>query len=85
VEPVAVVAGDFNGDGKLELAVVDNYSHTVEFLLYGGSGYFQRFATYTVDASPWGHRSRRLQWGRQAGFGGDRKRSRQGRRPDGQR
>jgi len=45
-----IVAADFNGDGKLDLAVVDNVENVVFILLGNGDGTFQspiRFATGT--------------------------------------
>ncbi|HEY0307154.1 MAG TPA: FG-GAP-like repeat-containing protein [Acidobacteriaceae bacterium] len=41
-----VVAGDFNGDGKLDLAVANQYSNTVTILLGNGDG------TFTPASSP---------------------------------
>ncbi len=39
-EPYSVAVGDFNGDGKLDLAVVNNLSSTVSILLGNGDGTF---------------------------------------------
>jgi len=39
-EPRAVAVGDFNGDGKLDLAVADAGGNTVSILLGNGSGGF---------------------------------------------
>jgi hypothetical protein len=47
-QPVAVVAGDFNGDGRLDLAVLDAGSHDVRVYLGDGHGGFRH--TFTVDA-----------------------------------
>ena len=41
LNPAAVVAGDFNGDGKLDLAVVNSGSSFVGILLGNGDGTFQ--------------------------------------------
>src|SRR6516162_5915217 len=41
VTPVAVVTGDFNGDGKLDIAVANTDSNTVSILLGKGDGTFQ--------------------------------------------
>ncbi len=38
--PSAIVAGDFNGDGKADLAVSDVYSDTISILLGNGDGTF---------------------------------------------
>ena len=44
---------DFNGDGKLDIAVVDNIG-LVSILLGNGDGTFQTRTDYSVGASPWG-------------------------------
>jgi hypothetical protein len=51
--PSSLAVGDFNGDGDLDLAVV-NYvdSGSVEILLGNGNGTFREGATYDVAASP---------------------------------
>jgi len=38
--PLSVTVGDFNGDGKLDLAVANFYDNTVGILLGNGSGGF---------------------------------------------
>jgi len=58
--PLSVAAGDFNGDGKLDLAVttVGSYNGTgwadcgVNVLLGNGNGTFQAPVNYAVDSSP---------------------------------
>ena len=50
--PVALVAGDFNGDGRTDLAVANNISNDVSILLGNGDGTFQNQATYAVGSSP---------------------------------
>jgi hypothetical protein len=47
----SIVAGDFNGDGNLDLAVT-NYGNTVSVLLGNGDGTFQAPLTYTVGSGP---------------------------------
>ena len=42
------MAGDFNGDGKLDLAVADTGSNTVAVLLNNGSGGFFGAVTYST-------------------------------------
>jgi len=50
--PDAIVAGDFNGDGKLDLAVANNASNDVSVLLGNGDGTFQPQVTYAVGLYP---------------------------------
>ena len=48
--------GDFNGDGKLDLAVANYASNTVGVLLGNGSGGFAAAVTYSsggIDPCPW--------------------------------
>jgi hypothetical protein len=47
-EPSGMVAADFNGDGKLDLAVANTRDSTVSVLLGNGDGTFQAQKTYTV-------------------------------------
>ncbi len=46
MEPVAIAAGDFNGDGKLDLAVANSGSNNLTILLGNGDG------TFTAAPSP---------------------------------
>jgi Bacterial Ig-like domain (group 3)/FG-GAP-like repeat/Abnormal spindle-like microcephaly-assoc'd, ASPM-SPD-2-Hydin len=50
--PFSIVAGDFNGDGELDLAVSNSGSNTVTILLGNGDGTFTSHATITVGALP---------------------------------
>src|SRR2546428_13080986 len=52
--PVSVVSADFNGDGKPDLAVVNNGygSNTVSVLLGNGDGTFQAAVNYAVGSRP---------------------------------
>ena len=44
----AIVAGDFNGDGRTDLAVANQAGDTVSVLLGNGDGTFQPQVTYAV-------------------------------------
>ncbi len=50
--PVAVAAGDFNGDGKPDLAVVNSIGADVSVLLGNGDGTFQTARNYPVGSNP---------------------------------
>jgi hypothetical protein len=52
VNPQAVVTGDFNGDGKLDLAVANTNSNTVSILLGKGDGTFQPAQNFATGAGP---------------------------------
>src|SRR5437870_1506412 len=50
--PQSVAVADFNGDGKPDVAIANNGSHSVSVLLNAGNGAFQPLATYTVNNNP---------------------------------
>ncbi len=50
--PAAVITGDFNGDGRLDLAVVNQADNTVSVLLGKPDGTFQPQVAYPTGASP---------------------------------
>ncbi len=49
----AIVVGDFNGDGKQDLAVADSAGNAVLVLLGNGDGTFQTPITIPVGNQPW--------------------------------
>jgi hypothetical protein len=50
--PVGIVAADFNGDGKLDLAVVNDTDSTVSILFGNGDGTFQSQTLVLVGTEP---------------------------------
>jgi FG-GAP-like repeat/Bacterial pre-peptidase C-terminal domain len=50
--PFALVTGDFNGDGHLDIAVVNKFSNTVSILLNDGHGNFSVADTIPVGVGP---------------------------------
>ena len=50
--PLAVMTGDFNGDGRLDLAVANQSSNTVSILLGKGDGTFQAAQNFATGAGP---------------------------------
>src|SRR5579864_7288755 len=57
VSPIGLIAGDFNGDGKLDLAVANSGSDTVSILLGKGDGTFivpaANYSTGPAGSAPW--------------------------------
>jgi len=51
--PLAVVVGDFNGDGKQDLAVANSYGHNISILLGNGDGTFRTAVNYSVAGAPY--------------------------------
>ena len=51
-EPAALAVGDFNGDGKLDLAVADTGSNTISVLLGNGDGTFRPPIKYVSGSEP---------------------------------
>ncbi len=51
-DPYSVAAGDFNGDGKLDLAVANVNDTTVSILLGKGNGTFQTQSPYQAGYAP---------------------------------
>ncbi len=52
IDSQSIVAGDFNGDGRLDLAVPNQSDNTVSVLLGDGDGTFQAQVTYVVGQAP---------------------------------
>jgi hypothetical protein len=50
--PVAIAAGDFNGDGRIDLAVANSGSKTVSVLFGNGDGTFSKAAEFEVGIVP---------------------------------
>jgi type II secretory pathway component GspD/PulD (secretin) len=50
--PSAIAVGDFNGDGKLDLAVTNEADNTVSILLGNGDGSFQTQTTFATGLGP---------------------------------
>ena len=51
-KPLSVVAGDFNGDGKLDLAIANSADNTVVVLLGFGDGRFEPAVAYPTGNYP---------------------------------
>ena len=50
--PAAIAAGDFTGNGQLDLAIANYNDETVSVLLRNGDGTFQAPVTYAVGSEP---------------------------------
>lgn len=50
--PASVITGDFNGDGKLDLAIANSTDNTVSILIGKPDGTFQPHVDYATDADP---------------------------------
>ena len=50
--PIAIAAGDFKGDGKVDLAVTNSGSKTVSVLLGNGDGTFGKAEEYEIGVIP---------------------------------
>jgi phospholipase C len=51
VNPVLLATGDFNGDGKLDMAVANGSTHSIQILLGNGDGTFTEGASFSVGSS----------------------------------
>ena len=51
-QPVAAVIGDFNGDGKPDIATADAGSHDISILLGNGDGTFGTAITTALSVAP---------------------------------
>jgi FG-GAP-like repeat/FG-GAP repeat len=52
--PGSLAVADFNGDGKLDLAVANNVSNSISIILGNGDGTFQTHVDYPSVNGPWG-------------------------------
>ena len=52
INPFSVAVGDFDGDGKLDLAVANFGFHNVSVLLGNGDGTFQPAQNFGADSGP---------------------------------
>ena len=51
-DPISVAVGDFNGDGKQDLAVANDSSNNVSILLGDGAGNFSAATNFGVGTGP---------------------------------
>src|SRR5207249_2462038 len=51
-QPASVAVGDFNGDGKQDLAVANFFPNTVSILLGNGAGSFSAATSFGVSNTP---------------------------------
>src|ERR1700751_4532411 len=51
--PLGIVAGDFNGDGRLDLAVANSGSGSISVLIGNGDGTFQPALNTPAGTTPW--------------------------------
>ena len=52
IEPLGIVAADFNGDGRLDLATANRGGNSISILIGNGNGTFKANVDYAVGASP---------------------------------
>jgi len=52
--PYGIVAGDFNRDGQLDLAMTNYLGNTVSIFLGNGDGTFTSFGSFATDKGPFG-------------------------------
>ncbi|MBV9927256.1 MAG: VCBS repeat-containing protein [Acidobacteria bacterium] len=53
IGPKDVIVGDFDRDGRADLAVANEYSHNVSILLGDGAGHFSTGRGYVAGTGPW--------------------------------
>src|SRR6266850_1682028 len=53
LQPWNIISGDFNGDGKTDLAVVNKNGNNVSVLIGNGNGTFQAAVNFSVGSSPY--------------------------------
>ena len=58
VNPIALTAGDWNGDGKPDLAVANDGSNSVSIRLGNGGGTFKTTVDYLVGTNPFSVKAR---------------------------
>lgn len=50
--PLLIATGDFNGDGKLDMAVANGSTHSIQIMLGNGDGTFTTGSSFVVGSSP---------------------------------